>query len=130
MRVVCPGCQKAFNARDDLAGRRVKCPSCGGPIAIPGLQDEALQDEALQDEPPPRQRANDDETTASRPAGRRRPDDEDDERRRPGDKDRDDDRPAPPEGGSPGGLFAAKGLNGRSLAFVFAGVALVIVLAV
>ena len=28
-------CGQRFAARDNLAGRRVKCPACGGPIAIP-----------------------------------------------------------------------------------------------
>ena len=28
-------CGKKFNAKDELAGKRVKCPGCGEPIAIP-----------------------------------------------------------------------------------------------
>ncbi len=34
-RVSCPGCGRAFQAADRLAGRRVKCPDCGTPIDVP-----------------------------------------------------------------------------------------------
>lgn len=41
-------CGKAFAARDDLAGKRVKCPSCGGVLAIPSARDlEPLDDDPL-----------------------------------------------------------------------------------
>jgi len=40
-------CGKAFAARDELAGKRVKCPSCGGVLAIPAAP--ALQ--PLDDDP-------------------------------------------------------------------------------
>ena len=29
-------CGQAFRAKDDLAGKRVKCPKCGQPLQIPG----------------------------------------------------------------------------------------------
>jgi tetratricopeptide (TPR) repeat protein len=32
------GCGKRFQAKDELAGRRVKCPNCGGVIAIPNVE--------------------------------------------------------------------------------------------
>ncbi len=35
--VTCGGCRKTFQAKDDLAGKRVKCPSCGATVAIPAL---------------------------------------------------------------------------------------------
>jgi hypothetical protein len=35
IRVVCPSCQAKFNAKDSLAGRKRKCPQCGGPLEIP-----------------------------------------------------------------------------------------------
>lgn len=28
VKVMCPGCNKSFNAPDDLVGKKVKCPSC------------------------------------------------------------------------------------------------------
>ncbi len=31
----CGSCNKKFKANDQLAGKRVKCPQCGGAIAIP-----------------------------------------------------------------------------------------------
>jgi hypothetical protein len=34
--VACPGCKKKLKAKDELAGKRVKCPACGEPVVIPG----------------------------------------------------------------------------------------------
>lgn len=31
----CGSCNKKFKANDTLAGKRVKCPQCGGAITIP-----------------------------------------------------------------------------------------------
>jgi hypothetical protein len=39
--VQCPACQKKLKARDDLAGRRVKCPACGEAVLIPSVQPAA-----------------------------------------------------------------------------------------
>ncbi len=33
--VQCPGCGKKLKAKDELAGKRVKCPSCGQVLGIP-----------------------------------------------------------------------------------------------
>jgi hypothetical protein len=33
---VCTGCQKAFKAPDEYAGKKVKCKNCGTPFRIPG----------------------------------------------------------------------------------------------
>jgi predicted RNA-binding Zn-ribbon protein involved in translation (DUF1610 family) len=41
IRVSCPSCQRAFNAPDNAAGKRAKCPTCGGPIEIPGASAQA-----------------------------------------------------------------------------------------
>lgn len=35
IKVQCPSCSKSFKAKDELAGRRVKCPGCKQPINIP-----------------------------------------------------------------------------------------------
>jgi phage FluMu protein Com len=35
----CPGCQKKLRAKDQMAGREVKCPSCGAPFVIPVRRD-------------------------------------------------------------------------------------------
>jgi hypothetical protein len=34
----CPGCGKSLRARPALAGKRVKCPQCGGAALVPSLQ--------------------------------------------------------------------------------------------
>ncbi|MBL9081186.1 MAG: hypothetical protein JNK76_05235, partial [Planctomycetales bacterium] len=34
IQVVCSGCKASFRAKDELAGRRVKCPKCGGEIVV------------------------------------------------------------------------------------------------
>jgi hypothetical protein len=33
--VECPACHKLLKARDETAGKRIKCPSCGGVLAVP-----------------------------------------------------------------------------------------------
>jgi predicted RNA-binding Zn-ribbon protein involved in translation (DUF1610 family) len=35
IQVVCPSCRGKFNAPDNAAGKRAKCPTCGGAIQIP-----------------------------------------------------------------------------------------------
>lgn len=33
--VVCPSCRAGFKVRDELAGRKVKCPDCGAVVGVP-----------------------------------------------------------------------------------------------
>lgn len=35
IEVVCEGCNKNFRVKDDMAGKRGKCPACGGVISVP-----------------------------------------------------------------------------------------------
>jgi len=35
MKVICPGCRKSFNVKDEFAGRSGKCPACGAVLTIP-----------------------------------------------------------------------------------------------
>lgn len=35
IQMACPGCGKKLHAKDELAGRKAKCPQCGQPITIP-----------------------------------------------------------------------------------------------
>ncbi|MEX2316811.1 MAG: hypothetical protein WD669_06645 [Pirellulales bacterium] len=35
IEVTCPSCNRRFNAPDNAAGKKAKCPQCGGVIAIP-----------------------------------------------------------------------------------------------
>lgn len=51
IRVCCPGCGKAFQVREELAGQRRKCPSCQAALEIPAAQQEVVLPE--QEEPPP-----------------------------------------------------------------------------
>ena len=37
----CGSCEKKFKANDTLAGKRVKCPQCGGAITIPAAEPAA-----------------------------------------------------------------------------------------
>lgn len=50
IRVSCEGCGKQLKVRDEAAGKRVKCPECGGVIAIPELG-EVVDAEAADDNP-------------------------------------------------------------------------------
>ncbi len=36
IKAECGSCGKVLNAKDDAAGRRIKCPDCGKPISVPG----------------------------------------------------------------------------------------------
>ena len=31
----CPHCQRPLKVKDELAGKKVKCPGCGKPVAVP-----------------------------------------------------------------------------------------------
>jgi len=35
IRVTCPWCEDSFKARDEYAGKRVKCPKCGEVLQVP-----------------------------------------------------------------------------------------------
>jgi predicted Zn finger-like uncharacterized protein len=36
INIQCPGCQKKLKVKDELAGKRVKCPACGHVVESPG----------------------------------------------------------------------------------------------
>src|SRR5262249_49898255 len=117
-----PTCRKSLTARDEMAGRKVKCPACGGTIAVPSSNGGLDQLEEVQAGAP---------------------------RRRPGPPPEEDvqaggppppPRPPPPAGSAhydrparrapAGGLFASKGLSGAGTIFLFVGVGMLLVLAV
>src|SRR6186997_2406020 len=79
----CPGCQTRFELADDLAGKRIKCKSCGDIFRLP--------------QPAPAKKARDDEDDDRRTGRYSRPVDDDDRRtgryRKPVEEE-DDDRPA------------------------------------
>jgi predicted RNA-binding Zn-ribbon protein involved in translation (DUF1610 family) len=49
IQVTCPSCKGSFNAPDNAAGKRAKCPTCGGVIQIP----TPAAEEILEAEPEP-----------------------------------------------------------------------------
>jgi hypothetical protein len=46
----CPRCQRALTVKDELAGKKIKCPGCQGVIAVPG---GAVLPDAVPTEPEP-----------------------------------------------------------------------------
>ena len=42
-KIVCPECKKSFKGRDDLQGKRIRCPGCGASFVVgqPSQDDEA-----------------------------------------------------------------------------------------
>src|SRR5687768_16743255 len=63
IQVTCTSCQGMFNAPDTAAGKRAKCPTCGGVILIPNAVEaevvsavgdtHANEDDSYEVEPPP-----------------------------------------------------------------------------
>ena len=50
IRATCDSCGKQIKVRDDAAGRRIKCPECGGAVQIPE-PDGVMDAEAAEDNP-------------------------------------------------------------------------------
>lgn len=48
--VSCPACSASFKVKDEFAGKRAKCPKCGGPIVVPAA---SAGFEFVGDEPAP-----------------------------------------------------------------------------
>src|SRR5262245_6902140 len=47
--ITCPKCVKKFKGRDDLAGKKIKCPFCAHPFVVPkGTAQTAIQAPAKQ----------------------------------------------------------------------------------
>lgn len=40
----CPGCQTPLRLRDDMAGKKIKCPRCAKVVAVPAAEVEALEE--------------------------------------------------------------------------------------
>jgi hypothetical protein len=49
----CPSCGKRFKARDESAGKRVKCPYCGLPVTVPTAEEAASAAAPTMSLPPP-----------------------------------------------------------------------------
>ncbi len=96
--VRCPSCSASFNVKDEYAGKRTKCPKCGGPLAIPTKD---IADTVRMPYPPaapkpakPTTLPPADDEPEEKPQKKRVADDEDAPRskKRPRDEDEDDDR--------------------------------------
>ena len=48
--ISCPSCDRPLKVKDDLAGKRVKCPGCGEPVLVEVI-DEAEPEAAIQEKP-------------------------------------------------------------------------------
>lgn len=45
--VQCPGCEKNLRIKDDLAGKRVKCPDCGHVMLVPSANESQPDDSSV-----------------------------------------------------------------------------------
>lgn len=54
IQVTCPSCDRSFKARDDYAGKRVKCPKCRDVIEVPAVAEPSEDDERKPERPPVR----------------------------------------------------------------------------
>ena len=52
IQVTCRSCNSMFHAPDNAAGKRAKCPKCGGAIEIPAPADEEVLEAEVADRPP------------------------------------------------------------------------------
>src|SRR5262245_40228549 len=89
----CSECGSSLKIRDDLAGRKVKCPKCTNILRVPTDEEEAdvevMPDERVSTDPPPRTKRRRDEEERPRRKESVREDRDD---RPHGRRDRDDDR--------------------------------------
>src|SRR5262245_4400963 len=109
IQVKCPNgaCGKTFAVKDEFAGRRAKCPGCGGVLTIPGGAEVPVMAAAAPPPPPPPPMAR---QSAPPPPAR---------------MDEEDDYDAPPRRreAPPGGdMFAAVGLEGLNKILFWVGV--------
>ena len=93
-------CGKTLRVKDDLAGRRVRCPDCQEILTVPdeasgGIQSPSAAREraAAPPPPPPRRRAEPDDDELPLPGSRARLQADDGDMRRRYDPEEDDDRP-------------------------------------
>jgi hypothetical protein len=132
--VKCHGCDTKLKAPDKCAGKKVKCPKCGGVISVPVPEEEPLllEEVSTSEEPPSktaitsgrRQKtaAADDDEQPARKSRRHEEDHEDEEpppksrRRRQDDDDEDDEKSPRRRRRASAGLQAGLGIASLSLA--------------
>jgi DNA-directed RNA polymerase subunit RPC12/RpoP len=66
-KIVCPDCKKSFKGRDDLQGKRIRCPGCGASFVVgqPTQDDEAAAQLMAQDSGPAKTVPDDDADDAN-----------------------------------------------------------------
>src|SRR5262245_54237271 len=64
-------CGKALKLKDELAGRRVRCPACSGVLTVPAAEEEIIETE-LTEEPDATAEDGPGATAEDRPAGERK----------------------------------------------------------
>jgi predicted Zn finger-like uncharacterized protein len=52
IQVTCPECRATLRVRDDLAGKKVKCPRCAHALAVPGDEEPEEAEERFTEVPP------------------------------------------------------------------------------
>lgn len=57
IQVVCGECEKRLSVKDELAGKRVRCPGCQQPLRVPAAEEPDEWEVEDYDEPPPRSAA-------------------------------------------------------------------------
>jgi hypothetical protein len=67
--ISCPSCDRPLKVKDDLAGKRVKCPGCGEPVLVE-VADEPEPEPAIQEKP--RRRVVEDDEPDDRPRKKRK----------------------------------------------------------
>lgn len=77
----CPECERDLKLKEELAGRKIKCPGCGASILVPTVEEEEEDGIAAG---PPMKRPKSEDRVAAGPARKKRPsaaveEDEDDE---------------------------------------------------
>jgi predicted RNA-binding Zn-ribbon protein involved in translation (DUF1610 family) len=69
IQVTCPSCNATLKTADSSAGKRAKCPKCGGIIQIPEMAAPEDEEYALEAEPTPLGGFSDDELSSGPPTG-------------------------------------------------------------
>ena len=78
LSVTCPDCDKSLKLKDELAGRKIRCPDCSAVISVPSADsdDDPFQDDLAEDLPPRRKgrgavESDDDDMPTSRSRSRK-----------------------------------------------------------
>src|SRR5262245_66627911 len=112
IKMACPNprCKRSLTAKQEMAGRRLKCPACGGGIGVPNGRRQPSRDDELDElDEVPRRR------------GRSARDDDD----------YDDDYDRPRRGQGQGrGAPPSKGIDGLGVILLFAGLGMLALLMV